>query len=208
MSNYLALATVSATVGRLVGEALEQIPNPSGIPRVRFGPPQADAQYVGCTIFVYRVATNPFLRNEDLPTRNDDGAFVQRPQATLDVDYLFTFAGEEATLEPQRFLGSVICALHAQPVLASDAIRRTIAASSYLKGSDVDAQIDRISLRPRDIDQQTMGQLWNTFPQVPYNLSVVYTASAILIDAQITPIEIPLVTAVEATVDPSMARLR
>jgi hypothetical protein len=202
VSNYLALATVTATVARLVGEALEQIPNPSGIPRVRFGPPQVDAQYVGCTIFMYRVVTNPFRRNEDLPTRNDAGGFVERPRATLDVDYLFTFAGEEATLEPQRFLGSVISALHTQPFLARDAIRRTIAASSYLKGSDLDAQVSHIHLTPREVDQQTMGQLWSTFPQAPYNVSVVYTASAIVIEAQITPPAIPPVREVDATVTP------
>jgi len=206
VSNYLALATVSATVGRVVGEALEQIANPSGIPRVRFGPPQVDAQYVGCTIFLYRVVTNPYRRNDDLPLRNDGGGFVKRPRATLDADYLFTFAGEEATLEPQRFLGSVVSALHAQPFLARDAIRRTIAASSYLKGSDLDAQIDHIRLTPHGIDQQTMGQLWMSFPQVPYNVSVVYTASAILLDAQVTPLEIPEVTEVDVTVEPSMVQ--
>jgi Pvc16 N-terminal domain len=201
VSNYLALATVTATVARLVGEALEQIPNPSGIPRVRFGPPQADAQYVGCTIFMYRVVTNPYRRNEDLATRDDAGTFLQRPRATLDVDYLFTFAGEESTLEPQRFLGSVITALHAQPFLSRDAIRRTIAASSYLKGSDMAAQVGHIRLAPRDVEQTAMSQLWNTFPQVPYNISVAYTASAIVLEAQVTPREIPPVTEVHRTVE-------
>jgi hypothetical protein len=200
VSNHLAIATVTATVARLVGEALEQIPNPSGIPRVRFGPPQADAQYVGCTIFAYRVVTNAFRRNDDLATRNDLGGFVVRPRAMLDVDYLFTFAGEEATLEPQRFLGAVISALHAQPFLSRDAIRRTIATSSYLRGSDLEAEVDHIRFTPRDIDQHSMGQLWSTFPQVPYNLSVVYTASAIALEAQITPAVIPHVLEVEPSV--------
>jgi Pvc16 N-terminal domain len=201
VSNYLALATVTATLARLVGEALEQIPNPSGIPRVRLGPPQADPQDVGCTIFMYRVVTNAFRRNDDLATRDDTGGFVQRPRATVDADYLLTFAGDEATLEPQRFLGSVITAIQAQPFLGRDAIRRTIAAGSFLKGSDADQQLDHIRLAPRDLDQHTMAQLWNTFPQVPYNLSVVYTASTILLDAQVVPLKIPPVAEVQPQVN-------
>jgi hypothetical protein len=201
VSNYLALATVTATVGRLVGEALERVPNPSGIPRVRFGAPQADPQYVGCSIFMYRVVMNPFRRNEDLATRDDTGRFVERPRIALDVDYLFTFAGDESTLEPQRFLGSVVSALQTQPFLARDAIRRTIAASSYLKGSDLDLDAGQIRLSPRDVDQQSMSQLWNTFPQVPYNVSVVYTASAILIQPDVTPVLVPPVLEVGPTVE-------
>jgi len=202
VSNYLAIATVSATVGRLVGEALERVPNPSGIPRVRFGPPQVDPQYVGCTIFLFRVSTNAFRRNDDLATRDDNGVFVERPRAVVDVDYLFTFAGEEATLEPQRFLGAVVSALHTRPFLSREAIRRTIVGSTYLKGSDLDAQVHHVRFTPRDLDQQTMGQLWSTFPQVPYNVSVVYTASAIIIDADITPTVPPPVTEVHGDVSP------
>jgi uncharacterized protein DUF4255 len=152
VSNYLALATLTVTIARLVGAALEQIPNPSALARVRFGAPQVDAQFVGCTIFVSRVG------------------FVDRPRAALDVDYLFTFSGDEETLEPQRFLGSVIGALHANPVLGSDAIRQAIAANSFLAGADLDAQLVLIRLTPRNLDQPTLG------------LSVGYTAAAITLD--------------------------
>jgi hypothetical protein len=152
VSNYLALATLTATIARLVGAALEQIPNPSAIPRVRFGAPQVDAQFVGCTIFVSRVA------------------FIDRPRAALDVDYLFTFGGDDATLEPQRFLGSVIGALHANPILGSDAIQRAIAANSFLEGADLQAQVELIRITPHTIDQPTSG------------LTVGYTAAAIMLD--------------------------
>ena len=201
MSNSLAIATVTATVARLVGQALETVNDPSGIPRVRFGPPQVDPQSVGCTIFLYRIVTNAFRRNEMLQTRNDDGAFVERPRAALDADYLFTFSGEEATLEPQRFLGAVVAAFQATPVLDREEIRRAIAGTSYLRGSDLDKGPSHVRFTPHDIDQHTMGQLWNTFPQVPYSLSIVYTASAILIDAQVPLVKVPRVEEVVANVN-------
>jgi hypothetical protein len=191
MSNYLALATVTATLGRMIGEALEQIPHPSGIPRVRFGPPQADPQHLGCSVFLYRVSVNPFRRNEDLPTRTAAGTLVERPRAVLDADYLLTFAGDEKTLEPQRFLGAVVSALQMQPMLPRDTIKRTIAGLDFLRNSDLDQDGGHVRLAPGMIDHQSMAQLWNTFPQVPYNVSIVYTASAIVIQPDVNPEPIP-----------------
>jgi hypothetical protein len=194
MSNYLALAAVTAALGRMIGEALEQIPHPSGIPRVRFGPPLSDPQHLGCSVFLYRVAVNPFRRNEDLTTRSASGVLVQRPRAVLDADYLLTFAGDEKTLEPQRFLGAVVSALQAQPLIPRDTIKRTIAGLDYLRDSDLDREPGHVRLAPGMIDHQSMAQLWNTFPQVPYNVSVVYTASAIVIEPDLDPVPIPPVT--------------
>jgi hypothetical protein len=199
MSNFLALATVTATLGRMIGEALEQIPQPSGIPRVRFGPPQSDPQHLGCTVFLYRVSVNPFRRNEDLPTRNAGGTLVERPRAVLDADYLLTFAGDEKTLEPQRFLGAVVSALQAQPVIPRDTIKRTIAGLDYLHDSDLDQDAGLVRLAPGMIDHQSMAQLWNTFPQVSYNVSIVYTASAIVIQPDVNPELVPPVVDVRVT---------
>jgi hypothetical protein len=202
MSNYLALATVTATIGRLIGEALEAIPDPSGIPRVRYGPPSADPQQVGCTIFLYRVAMNPFRRNEDLATRNAVGEYVERPRAVLDADYLLTFSGDETTLEPQRFLGATVTALHARPFLPADEIRRVVAATTYLSGSDLANGVERVRIAPTSIDHQSLAQLWNTFPQVPYNVSMVYGASAIVLEADVTPLTVGRVQTVNPTVQP------
>jgi hypothetical protein len=199
MSNYLALAAVTATLGRMIGEALEQIPDPSGIPRVRFGPPQADPQHLGCSVFLYRVSVNPFRRNEDLPTRNAAGALVDRPRAVLDADYLLTFSGDEKTLEPLRFLGAVVSALQAQPVIPRDAIKRAIAGFDFLRDSDLDEDAGLIRLTPGVIDHQSMAQLWNTFPQVPYNVSIVYTASAIVIQPDVDPVPVPPVVDVRVS---------
>jgi len=201
MSNYLAIATVTATIGRIVSEALDRVPDPSGIPKVRFGPPQADPQRIGCTIFLYRTTMNTFRRNDDLPTRDDGGQFVGRPRVTVDADYLMTFAGDETTLEAQRFLGAVVSALHAQPFLSADAVRRTVAGTAYLRGSDFDPQT-KVRLVPGTIDQQFMAQLWSTFPQVPYNVTALYTASSIPIDADVTPVPQRAVLEVDARVLP------
>jgi hypothetical protein len=115
---------------------------------------------------------------------------------------LLTFAGDEATLEPQRFLGATIATLHARPFLPADEIRRVISATPYLSGSNLDASVERVRLIPTSIDHQSLAQLWNTFPQVPYNVSMVYGASAIVLDADVTPVKVQRVETVVPTVRP------
>jgi hypothetical protein len=200
MSNYLALASVTAAFGRIIAEALERVPEPSGIPRVRFGTPQNDPQFIGCTLFVYRISVNAFRRNEDLPVRDEDGLYVERPAVALDAEYILTFFGEETTLEPQRFLGSVVSAVHARPVLSRDEIQRMTEATPYLRGSDLGTSLHRVRLAPTALDHHAMTQVWGTFPQIPYRISVAYTASTITIDADVTPRTIPPVR--EVTFDP------
>lgn len=199
MSNYLTIATVTATLGRMVSEALESVPNPSGIPQVRYGPPQADPQYVGCSIFLCRVTPNAARRNEDLPTRDDSGNFTQRPRLMLDADYLLSFSGDESTLESQRFLGSVAIALHARPFVASDAVKKTISGTSFLRGSDYDFE-SLVRITPANLDYHLMSQIWSVFPQVQYSVSMLYTASCIPVDADVTTVPQQLVREVDPQV--------
>lgn len=56
-----------------------------------------------------------------------------------------------------------------------------------------------IRLTPGMIDLQSIALLWNTFPQVPYNVSIVYTASAIVIEADVSPGPIPPAVDVRVT---------
>ena len=167
MSNYLSIATVTATIGHIVGEALQAVAAPSATPQVRYGPPQSYPAFVGCGIFLYRVRMNPLGRNNDLPTRDDAGSVVKKPQALLDIDYLLAFSGDETTLEPQRLLCAVVSSFMAQPVLLRDAVRRTIEGAPYLEGSDLDTQPRSIRLAQRDVDDETMRQIWTLFSGIP-----------------------------------------
>ncbi len=191
MSNYLALATVSAAFGRLIAEGLERVPEPSGIPRVRYGAPQNDPQFIGCTLFAYRISVNAFRRNADLATRDESGHYVARPAIPLDIEYVLTFHGDETTLEPQRFCGSVISAIHARPLISNGEIARMVDGVPYLRGSDISKGFDRVNIIPTELDHYAMVQIWGTFPQVPYRLSVAYTASTIVLESDITPRVIP-----------------
>lgn len=192
MSNFLAVATVTAAVQRLLQAAVgtdvagavvttdrpETSTNGAAAPRVN--------------VYLYQVVPNAALRNEDLPTRASGGEAVQRPRAALDLHYIITFYGSEEELEPQRLLGSVVRTLHAQPPLTAPLIQAVRADAGLvppvhpsLVATDLDKQIDRVKLVPLALNLEELSKLWSVFFQTPYALSVAYQASVVLIEQDV-----------------------
>lgn len=180
MSNFLAIATVT--------EALKQILDAS----VGRDVPGASARAVrptesgdkGVNIYLYQVNSNSSWRNEDLPTRRDDGTPVQRPRAALDLHYLLTFYGDEARLEPQRLLGSVVSTLHSHPLLTRQQVRDAItnAEDGFLNDSDLAEEVELVKFTPIPLSLEELYNLWSGFFQTSYSLSVAYQASVVFVD--------------------------
>jgi hypothetical protein len=189
MSNDLAVATVTATLSEQLRLAVEADVSGAGISMTR--PDQLESITTpGVNIFLYQVTPNPAYRNDDLPTRRSDGTVVERPQVALDLHYLLTFYGDEASLEPQRVLGSVVRTLHARPLLTRRAIRDTIdnvTSFPYLQGSDLAEQIERVKFTPISLNLEELSKLWSVFFQTAYRLSVAYIGNLVLIDANDNP---------------------
>jgi len=189
VSNFLAIATVTATLSRAIqATAGADVPGAT-VTTLRPESPGNGTPQVGVNIYLYQVLPNPTWRNTDLPTRDPGGRLVQRPQAALDLHYLLSFYGNEAQMEPQRLLGSVVRLLHVQPALTRQMIRDTIADPSYsfLAASDLADAIELVRFTPMAMSLEDLSKLWSVFFQVPYTLSVVYQASVVLIEPEITP---------------------
>jgi len=207
VSNYLAVATVTAALAGVVREAMQSVPNLSNVPDVRIARPLPDPNFVGAHLFLYRVAPNGFLRNEDLPTRDGDNRLVQRPRTPLDLEYLLTFYGNEQSFEPQRLLGRVVTALHAAPTLGPDRIRRTIANTPSLIGSDLDREAQPVRFVPLTLDLEQLSRMWSVFYQVPYNVSLAYAGSLVWLDAEGTPEPARPITQVGGSVSPRLPEI-
>ncbi|MGH8611953.1 MAG: DUF4255 domain-containing protein [Gammaproteobacteria bacterium] len=185
MSNYLAIATVTAALGQIVHNAAQS----SGVGSVGldFGRPTApgDGQTARkVQIYLYQVTPNAAIRNSDLPTRGPDGKLVERPQAALDLHYLLAFYGSQQTLEPERMLGAVARNLHARPLLSRQAIQDAISNHPELNGSNLADAIERVRFTPAAISLDELSKLWSVFFQTPHALSVVYHANVVLIEAE------------------------
>ncbi len=187
MSDYLAIATVTAALASLVRNAMYDVPNLSNAPDVRIARPLADPNFVGAHIFLYRVAPNGFLRNEDLPTRNGDGRLVKRPSYAADLEYLISFYGNDQGFEPQRLLGRVVAALHAEPILTAERIRSTIENTPVLAGSTLDRELQPVRIAPITLALEDLSRMWSVFYQTPYSLTLAYSASVVTIDAAPVP---------------------
>jgi len=188
MSNFLAIATVTAALKRLLqGAASGAV---SGA-LVRTGRPEAPsnggAVAPGIDLYLYQVMPNAALRNDDLPTRRGDGTLVQRPKVALDLHYLLTFRGDENALEPQRLLGNAARALHASPVITQNLIGLAVADFGFLAPSDLAGAFELVKVSPLSLSLEELSKLWSVFFQVPYNLSVAYQATVVVIEGVEAP---------------------
>ncbi len=189
MSNYLAIATVSAALQQVL-----QTPVQNAVTGANVGFSRPDGKSGGqkgplVNVYLYRVTPNAAYRNVDLPTRRGDGTLVKKTLTALDLHYLFTFRGSDEKLEPQRMLGAVTSTLDAQPLLSPQNIQAAYSNYTFLIGSGLDNQLDRVRFTPTALTLEEFTKLWSAFFQVEYSLSVAYQASVVLIESDDIPQE-------------------
>jgi hypothetical protein len=188
MSNFLAVATVTAAIQQLLGQpAADDVPGAT----VSTDRPDTKKNQTApqINVYLYHVTPNAFARDLDLPTRRSDGTLTQRPQAALDLHYLLTFYGDDKELEPQRLLGSAVRTLHTQSVLSRDLVTSVIAASNdnppihpSLVTTDLADALDVVRICPDPLELESLSKLWSVFFQTPYALSTAYTASVVFLE--------------------------
>jgi hypothetical protein len=187
MSNFLAIATVTAALQQLLQPPVNAAVTGA---KVGFNRPDGSGSgspSPGVNVYLYQVTPNAAFRNLDLPTRRGDGTLVRKPLAALDLHYLFTFQGDDAALEPQRMLGAVASTLQDQPLLSSDDINAAVSSNSFLTTSDLANQVERVRFTPTALTLEEFSKLWSAFFQVEYSLSAAYQASVVLIESEEAP---------------------
>jgi hypothetical protein len=188
MSNYLAVATVTATLQRQLHSVIAADVSGAKATAVRPDSPGHGVPDVGVNIFLYEIAPNAGLRNADLPTHSSNGQAVQRPVAALDLHYLISFYGKDNDLGAQRVLGSVIRHLHSHPLLTRKMIQDTVINTSFLAKSNLADAIDFVRFSPLSLSLEELSKLWSIFFQTPYSLSAAYRASVVFIEEELTPV--------------------
>lgn len=189
MSNFLAIATVTATLSETIRPAVARDVTGAEVTMTRPDDAGEASSNTRVNLYLYQVTPNAAWRNADLPTRNSNGQLVQRPQAALDLHYLLSFYGKEAKLEPQRLLGSVVRTLNAKPVLTRQMIQKTLATSGldFLSDSNLHDSIELVKFTPLPLSLEELSKLWSVFFQTPYTLSVAYQGTVVLIESEDTP---------------------
>ncbi|HEB77906.1 MAG TPA: DUF4255 domain-containing protein [Methylothermaceae bacterium] len=187
MSNYLAIATVTAALRNLLQSAVQAELPGAGVTTLRPDKSGEEEANPTLNLYLYQVTPNSAWRNEDLPTRDSANRLVQKPRAALDLHYLLSFYGKEGELIPQRLLGIVVRTLHARPVLRRKAIEAVVRGTSYLANSDLAREVETIKFTPLPLNLEELSKLWSVFFQTPYVLSVAYQAGVVFIESEETP---------------------
>lgn len=182
MATFLALAGVSRTLRNLLEDRMQQ-PVP-----ITIAPP--DVQVAGFTerranLYLYQVAENPHLKNQDLPGEGHPGTFG-RPPLSLDLHYLVTAygpseTGPDADLESQRILGDLMRAFHEFPLITPDLHRGDLPANPLILDTSLVGEFERIkiTLQPSSLDD--LSKLWTALPQANFRRSVAYNVSVVQI---------------------------
>jgi hypothetical protein len=142
----------------------------------------------GVNLFLYQVITNPALNNIDATPFRSRGMPTKR-QAALDLYYMFTFYGNDAELEPQRLLGSVMRTLNDKRILTQEMIRAACRDSTlpFLQESTLAQQVQQMNIVPLDFNLEDLSKAWSVFFQTPYLLSVGYKVLVVLVEGEESP---------------------
>lgn len=186
MSNYLAIATVTTTLQRILQRSIQLDVEGASVTTIKPENIGGGTPETGVNIYLYHIKRNSTRGNADMPGRQRRGEIVKRNQIGIDLFYVITFYGNDNELEPQRLLGSTLKILEDRSLLNSQIIRETIAdpAFPYLADSDLADQIDMIRAEFLSISTDELSKIWSVFFQTSYALSVVYKVTVVLIEGE------------------------
>lgn len=186
MSNYLAIATVTATLQRVLQAAVQLDVPGARVTTVRPDASGSGTPEVGVNVYLYQATPNPAWRNYDLRNRRPKGELIKQAQAGLDLFYIMTFYGNEVELEPQRLLGSAVRTIVDYPIFTPEMIRETAnnPTFSFLANSTLDKQVERVTIVPSNMNTEELSKIWSVFFQSPYVLSFACQAGAVLIEGE------------------------
>jgi len=183
MSNHLAIATVTASLQRLLQSAIQRDVDGARVTTLKPNSIGSSTPESGVNLFLYQAAYNSALRNGDTAAfRSKKGP--TRRQSSLDLFYILSTYGNETELEPQRLLGSVVRTFSDKTVVTPELIQQAIADSSYLANSDLATQTQKITINPVEMSTDELSKVWSTFFQAPYSLSLVYAVRAVVIEGE------------------------
>ena len=169
MSDFTAIAAVTGTLRRLLESEMVGITIEDDI-----SPANAEPTLPTVALFLYRVDSNAFTANLDWAVRS--ATQLQAPPFGLNLHYLVTPYGP-GQIEIQRTLGEVMRVFHDRAVLrAGDpALLPPLAAMT-----------EELRIVPRTLSLSDSMELWKSFHERSYRLSLTYEVSAVLIDSAIT----------------------
>lgn len=185
MGNFLAFASVTATISYILEEVNRDIPG------IRISTKPLDAIDVqnpvnGLNIFLYLVSPTTSVDAVDTLVIDKAGRPTNNPSLSLDLHYIITAtSSENEDLIAQKILASAMRVLNNHPVLGRDLIRKAVRNKEGLEFSDLADQIDDVRLALNPLSIKDLTEIWSKFPNANFRSSIAYTAQVVILDSKI-----------------------
>jgi hypothetical protein len=174
-TRFETLRDVSQTLLDLLRENLDDIDEDIALA----SPKNAGSNLL--TLFLYKVTENPDLRNTDrrLSPRVDGRLTADRAPLTLDAYYLLTahaLGDPPNQLEAHRALSRAMRVFYDNGIIVGSLLR----ADDPTTGLSAESAL-RLSFMP--VTMEDMTRIWSVFPDTPYELSVAYLVTPVVIES-------------------------
>ncbi|HYY67779.1 MAG TPA: DUF4255 domain-containing protein [Nitrososphaeraceae archaeon] len=185
MGNFLAFASVTATISYILEEVNRDIPG------IRISTKPLDAIDVqnpvnGLNIFLYLVSPTTSVDAVDTLVIDKAGRPTNNPSLSLDLHYIITAtSSENEDLVAQKILASAMRVLNNHPVLGRDLIRKAVRNREGLEFSDLADQLDDVRLTLNPLPIKDLTEIWSKFPNANFRSSIAYTAQVVILDSKI-----------------------
>ncbi|MFC8363061.1 DUF4255 domain-containing protein [Streptomyces griseorubiginosus] len=170
MSASTALGMVSASLRNLLLGEMRLSPAPD----VTVLAPDEQSSTRRLNLFLYKLAENPFLKNQDFTVRPGSPEQVVPAPLSLTLSYLLTpYAPndpQEGNAAAHQLLGEAMRVFHENAVVPP----------VYLDPGLADAR-ERLQIAGNTLDPEELSRIWTTFSQ-PFRLSVLYQVSTVQLD--------------------------
>ena len=186
MSNHLAIATVTATLQRLLQQSVQTSVEGARVTSARPETQSGSIPETGIALYLYHLKRNAAFGNADTPGRQRRVELARRNQLAIDLYYLLSFYGDEGELEPHRLLGSTLQLFEDQSLLTGQMIRETLADPTYrfLADSDLAEQLEIIRFELLPLSTDELSKIWSVFFQTAHALSVCYKVTVVMIEGR------------------------
>jgi len=142
-------------------------------------------------LYLYQVAENGYLKNQEIPGRDHPGAYGH-PPLSLDLQYLLTAHGGSETapdsdLEAQQVLGDAMRVLHDLPVV-TDQLTITRPAVGTVGDPILDTSLlgefEQVKVGLQPVTLEDFSKIWTALSEANFRRSVAYEVSVVQIESQ------------------------
>lgn len=185
MSNELAIATVTATIQKVLKDAINaKLP---GTEVTRGNPALLSQDVKGKRVNVHlcQSTMKVALQNNDLSnSKRPNSALAKQTRTPQDLYYIISFYGDEQKSLPEILLAITLGALLDNVIIEPQMIEKAISEpeNQHLLASDLYEQTERIAVEQCKMTKEELAKVWSSYLPLPSPLFIVVEASVVYVE--------------------------